>query len=675
MRLRRLQLRVQTTGGPYGTLLNFPDGLVVIWADNTMGKSTCVKAILVALGMEAMLTANRSDLPLTPAITSQLADGDRIHRVIESEVFLEIENRSGKRITIQRTIKGERDKDLITVHDGPILTSPRSPVVSQDFFVNRQGSASRETGFHHFLAQFLGWHLPTVQTYDGNSYPLYLQCIFPYFMVEQTRGWSTIYPPVPTQFRIRDANKRAIEFLLKLDAHKIVLQRQELALEKTKLESSWRVHVEQIREIAISIGAVSQHLPMKPVAGWPPQIIPSLAISEINNTWISLEQRIQENEKSHALLIQQEIPRVREITATASADLAIAERSVNEREALLARLLDALEQEESEVNRVEQRLVTLEEDIQRNRDVKTLRQLGSSQTSSIDGGHCPVCHQTIQDSLVPLAPEQVVMSLDENIQFLSEQKKTFHMVLSNATRIVASRNSQISSGREELSELRDRVRALRQTLVSDGRLPSIAAIQNRLQLESTIKKSRDALDRFLQVLDGLSVLSKKWKDLQSELLKLPPGDLTSNDKDKLNEWTRLLQEQLAQYGFGSLPRNQITISTDSYLPEHEGFDLQTSISASDLIRTIWSYLSGMLELSRNSETNHPGILIFDEPKQQSTREISFGELLKRASSAGGSNQQVIFFTSENRSKLQTQLSGLDHKFIPIEGKLISKQIN
>ena len=72
MRFRCLQMRVETTDGPYGATLTFPDGLVVFWADNSMGKSTCVRAILVALGLEAMLTTNQSDLPLPPSITYRL---------------------------------------------------------------------------------------------------------------------------------------------------------------------------------------------------------------------------------------------------------------------------------------------------------------------------------------------------------------------------------------------------------------------------------------------------------------------------------------------------------------------------------------------------------------------------------------------------------------------------
>ncbi len=40
----------------------------MVEADNSMGKSTSMRAILVALGLEATLTTSQSELPLTPAL-------------------------------------------------------------------------------------------------------------------------------------------------------------------------------------------------------------------------------------------------------------------------------------------------------------------------------------------------------------------------------------------------------------------------------------------------------------------------------------------------------------------------------------------------------------------------------------------------------------------------------
>jgi hypothetical protein len=319
-----------------------------------MGKSTCVKSILIALGLEAMLTTNQSDLPLPPAAKARLRSDDHEYDVLESEVFLEIENASGRRIVTQRTIKGTRDKNLITVHDGPVLTSPNTAAPTSDFFVNRSGAATHELGFHRFLAEFLGWDLPMVQTYDGAEYPLYVQCIFPYFVVEQTRGWSSVQPPLPGHFRIRDSHKRAVEFLLKLDAHHVALRRQEIILEKARIEADWAARAAQVAEIGATAAAVVQALPRTPTSSWPPQVPPSLVLP-VGQGWLTLVERTATQQDELARLVDQEIPRVQEIVSSAQAELDRAERKTRTRQTLLSRLFDAFESERQEVLRIEKR--------------------------------------------------------------------------------------------------------------------------------------------------------------------------------------------------------------------------------------------------------------------------------------------------------------------------------
>jgi hypothetical protein len=670
MRIRQLKINVATTDGNYGTSLEFPDGLVIVWADNSMGKSTCARAIIVALGMEAMLTTSQQELPLPPAMTMRLDSGFGEHAVLESEVLLEIENQQGERIVVQRTVKGSRDKNLITVHRGPALTSGGT-FETADYFVNRGGSATRDAGFHHYLASFLGWELPTVQTYDGNQVPLYLQCILPFVMTEQTRGWSTIMPPVPTQFRIKDPHRRAIEFLLGMDAHRIALLRQELQLRKTQVETRWSNQIKRVRDLASEVGGIAQALPKTPVTSWPPEIRPSVAVPE-GDQWIALGERVLRQEARYRELVELEIPRVAEIAESAQRELSTAEAALQARQALLSRLLEALESEEQEILRVRERLEVIEEDIKRNKDSKTLRSLGSRKESAVDHGACPVCHQAIADSLVPLAAGQGVMTLDENLEFLAEQRRTFAGVLAQSERIADARQMQVRATREEVGRMRDRVRHLRQTLFADGRVPSEAAIYERVDLDNQIKQDRRRLDLITEAIELFSGLAGDWKDIQERLVSLPSDDLTEDDRRKLGKWATSLREQLREYGFRSLNPSQIELSPYSYRPEHEGFDLQTTISASDLIRTIWAYLSGLLEVSRIESTNHPGCIVFDEPRQQSTRDVSFGALLKRAAVAGEYGQQIIFFTSEERGRLDGLLKGLPHTMRDVHGRVIKK---
>ena len=668
MRLRQLQINISTTDGPYGTTVPFPDGLVVFWADNSMGKSTCARAILVALGMEAMLTTSQQELPLPPAMTAKLDGGTCEHAVLESEVWLEIENSAGKRVAVKRTVKGSRDKNLITLHDGPALTEPGT-YPTEDYFVNRAGGATRPMGFHWFLANFLGWDLPAVQTYEGNEVPLYLQCILPFVMTEQTRGWSSIQPPVPTQFRIRDVHKRAVEFLLGMDAHKIALARQELQLRKTRLETRWATQVRQLKEIATAAGGVVHALPGEPTSSWPPQVPPAINVPEQKH-WIGLTERISTRLDKKLALDEQSIPQVSDAAESVKSELVEAESTVFAQQAVLSRLLDVLASEEQEVARVQERLSAIREDIQRNKDARTLRKLGSRKESELDHGSCPVCHQPVTDSLVPLAPGQAVMSLDENIQFLGEQSRTFEGVMEQSKRVVSARRLQVQAARTEIGQLRERVRHLRQTLVSDDRSPSIAAVYERVELERDLKQDLRFSDSFSEAVSGFMSLADEWKVLQTALIDLPKDDLSADDHRKLELWGRSIRQQLNEYGFRSVSSSEVVLSPFTYRPEIEGFELQTTISASDLIRTIWAYQSGMLEVAREASTNHPGMIIFDEPRQQSTRDVSFVALLRRASQASKFGQQVIFFTSEEKTRLKEHLVDLDHSLCEIDGRVI-----
>src|SRR5947208_2083212 len=96
LRLRQLALRAQTAKGLYGTRITFSDGLVVLRANNNMGKSTCLQAIIYALGLEKMLGPS-SSIPLPHSMTRYVEDGDDEIPVLESEVLLEVENHQGER--------------------------------------------------------------------------------------------------------------------------------------------------------------------------------------------------------------------------------------------------------------------------------------------------------------------------------------------------------------------------------------------------------------------------------------------------------------------------------------------------------------------------------------------------------------------------------------------------
>jgi len=95
-----------------------------------------------------------------------------------------------------------------------------------------------------------------------------------------------------------------------------------------------------------------------------------------------------------------------------------------------------------------------------------------------------------------------------------------------------------------------------------------------------------------------------------------------------------------------------------------------NLSASDMIRTVWSYLYSLLEVARSTDTNHVGLLVLDEPRQQQANKVSFSEFAKRAANAKEFKQQIIFLTSEDPETLSTMLTGTQHQYLDFEGKMI-----
>ena len=86
----------------------------------------------------------------------------------------------------------------------------------------------------------------------------------------------------------------------------------------------------------------------------------------------------------------------------------------------------------------------------------------------------------------------------------------------------------------------------------------------------------------------------------------------------------------------------------------------------------WAYQLSLLELASDKHTNHPGMLVFDEPRQQSSSRPSFQNLLKRASDAKKRNQQVIFSTSEDLETLKSITSLIDCDEVVFPGYILQK---
>lgn len=670
MRLRALELRVVTKAGLFGVHLPFNDGLVVLRADNSMGKSTCVQSILYALGLEGMLSASHA-VPLPHVMTQYVQDeANTRHHVLESSVLLEIENGDGKALTMQRAVVSEtEDRKLIKTWRGPKLSNSRGNYIRKDRYVRVEGAASREDGFHHDLVRFLDWELPLVERYQKQPCPLYLEAVFPLLVIEQKHGWSGIQARVPTHYGIREVGKRATEFVLKLEEHETVLARQQLEREMNVLKSEWTTALADLRRAARAAGGVIRNAQKEPTADWSTAVEPEVLVVD-GEQFLLLAGALARDIAELNRLNSEKIPKVEEVATELAEELRRTQDMLANVEAAAAYMLEDLDREREQFRSIESRLAALAEDLSKNNDIVRLRGMGSTVSLAYRSGECPTCHRPVSDSLLPNGPEP--MSVEDNIALIKEQIGTFEAMHRDAERVVELKQARLTAVRERLDELRRKIRSQKRALTADGKTPSEAAVRARIEAEERINVRRHLLETVETINAQFETMSSTWRNLLARKKHISNHVLSNSDEQKIKALEDLFVAQLVEYEFCSIAPKEVRISRTSYRPEHEGFDLGFDLSASDMIRTVWAYVHGLLELARIEETNHPGLVILDEPRQQSTSKVSFSAFVKRASTAGKAGQQILFATSEDEQVLKEALNGLPHQYLAYKGRILKR---
>jgi hypothetical protein len=264
------------------------------------------------------------------------------------------------------------------------------------------------------------------------------------------------------------------------------------------------------------------------------------------------------------------------------------------------------------------------------------------------------------------------MTVSENITYLDEQLKVFEFMLAEVASSRDARERQVAAERGRIEEDRAAIRALKRGLVEDDRLPSLAALEERLRLTDRIDRMRTAMRAISDGANAFTELSGDWARLREELAGLPMETQSDGDRAKVVGLQDSFTAQLGEYGVDSIDPHQIRISPDSFGPVCGDFDLQFDLSASDAIRSAWAYRTALLEVARQMPTHHPGLLMFDEPRQQDASGVSFAALLKRLSTAVAFNQQVIVATSEPEETLAPMLAGVASTTVSFGDRIIGR---
>lgn len=667
LRIRRLKLVAKTLHGDYGADMAFPDGLVLLHLHNTRGKSTALKAIIYALGLERMF-GQVDQPPLTPAMTTRLKDGNEEWEVSESWVFAEIENHEGRAATLRRKVAGieGQDRKVVNVWESHALSDNATELESKPYFARDPGSAQRDQGITAWLAGFIGWEIPEVVKHDGTLCPLYVECLLSLFFIEQSQGWTTIQAVTPRIFGIRQVEKKAVEFLLGLDACGSDIKKQEVEQHEEALRREWAARAGQVETLARSLSGALRGLSPEPQVTWPPMLVPFIEVFQ-NGSATPLSTALRADRDTLERLENVDIPTADQAASDLAEELDEAIRGVQETEALLESLEEDQEFERANLSALQTRLETVDEDLVHNKDTRKLRDMGATRPLALARGECPTCHQNVDDTLLSQRlVEHKVMGLDENIAYLTSQKQTLEKMHERTIGAIAALGRRIDAVSAYVGDLRGKIRSLRRTLISAGTAPSEAAVRERLVVEERLRRRSDAFDEFESTTSQFPDLANRWRELQAQKKDLKDEDQSARDRERLNILAEEFTSALREFGFESFPLNTVTLDRGTYKPKREGFDLAYDVSASDNIRIIAAYATALLESSRRFPSNHPGLLILDEPRQQNMQWPDFAKILGRLSSAGASKQQVIVATSDRPEAIDALMKEIQHSRVAVD---------
>ena len=668
--INRLVLEANTADGPYGLDIKLSKGLFILRVENTHGKSTCINSIAYALGMEMALGQQTSKPPFPPSLLKSIQDKDgREHLVISSQVILEISNDKGKTVTLKRSILGGSGDTIIKLFESDMKSAFGDGI---NLFLHREGDTTRDLGFYSWFSKFVGWDLPFVPSNTGKELPLYPAILFPLFFVEQKKGWGAIQATTPFHFQISQAKKRAFEFITNLDINDIVKKKATNKQLIDQASNEWRLLYSKLQNSAIRLSGVVNGVTEQPTSKYNSYAIDILIQNE--KEWISLftaldnaKNKLNKHNKEHTPQNNQVsslAPTIKDLTGKLL-DLEARRESISGESSFI----------QHEITATEKRITSLTDDKRKYEDLRKIKSFKILNETPLLTNECPTCGKEYSDHSLDILCSEELMTLEESLDFIKSQINTFTSVSHSYQTQLKTKSIELNNTENEISSIEKKVIRLKRSLISENNPMNEEHLREKIRLENLVESFEEELNNLAVFRLEFDKLHTKHTELKRLRKSYPEHGFSKNDFAKLNALENKVTDYLSQFGFSSFDPNLMKISKDNYLPTREGFDLGFDTSASDGIRVIWSYLLSLFSLGNLFRTNHPGILIFDEPRQQEANKLSFAGLLKGASETSNAGQ-IIFATSEEEEILKDALNGCEYSlcsFTPSDGKILRKK--
>ncbi|WP_316863401.1 hypothetical protein [uncultured Cohaesibacter sp.] len=306
--------------------------------------------------------------------------------------------------------------------------------------------------------------------------------------------------------------------------------------------------------------------------------------------------------------------------------------------------------------------------------------LGSEVTDTVAFESCPTCHQHLTQELLPPSSSGA-MALDENIAFIKSQQLMYKSALATTEERLGELQLRGCSIEQEYKDAQGELRSLKRALVRPSSSVSRTTIERSVRLQARLAQWEEMQERADGLVDELVAIAKEWAKLSARLKSLRPGDdFSHEDKSKISRLQSLVQNHLKTFDFHSFPPSEITLARDNFRPQvlvydkDSGGEIEKDIgfeaSASDGIRLKWSYYLSLLELDEHYNTNHSGLVVFDEPGQQAADPVNLTSLFQQSAKERSEHHQILIATSEKEQAIKEGLGDRPYNLIPFAGYIL-----
>lgn len=625
----------------FGRRLVFGQGLSVVAGDNTSGKSSLVKCLYYAMGLEQLIEGRQGRNAMDKSVLDHFItkkNGEiEIWNVYESFVYVQLTNTGGDAVTLRRVIT----KPSITTEDGimVVYNNPLSDIKKGDrgkeYFIHTQGNHEANNGFFRFLSEFSGLPIVTVEANSPSGFsPLYMQMVFSACFIEQKKGWSDFLATVRS-YNIYNYKRRIIEYLLGISAETNYDSLRVLSDRNKVLGQNWTESVMKINALLSYNNLFVNNLEGK-ISDQSTELGNLVIVSrdgqkEIGEYVEELSEQVKKMEEERARIKPTNEPPV--IVET--------REKLKEIEDERNKLLLSMTGEREKIASVRAQLDTISKEI---KDIDYQLKTNNIVTG-FDLTECPTCHQPLSMSHT-MNKVFSTKELEASQGARKDQKKFLETVLRRLEETVSKKEMYRLYFDKIVKEAEDELRLVGgQDSELEARV--VGSAYQISSLSNKLARLKEVYRQIKGIIDGLDQIKKEYDKNKEKISELRKKE-TKTDNAMVTGLQTQFRKCLKDFGFTSqtdLTRVYIETeekSSQQLLPVVNERDIIEPIisasSASDFVRALWSYYLSLLICG----SRHPGFLVMDEPAQHAVKEEDLKMMFEFAS---GCHRQVILFCS------------------------------